>query len=248
MTPLRRKAGALFAVALLAALLTAGCARGPSGGTSPGAGARLILTMTVAGHIRPDYFYFVLFNTTNTPEKSPGPIPVVAAPWGNGFAAGEFTQFMRYDASQPNSGYGLYAVVPGSNLRGFTSLGAPVQFTPIGPGDNTLQFSVSLAQLATAAIPVSDINTVQVNFLATDRIPVDPNDPNPKQFDALGDARQPGGVNNPITISTVQSALYQNSDTNLEPAGDVMEAGNGTFVNVNNPDLDIVNWSIEVRN
>jgi hypothetical protein len=247
MTPLRR-AGVLFATAVLASLLSAGCAKAPGGSQGPGAGRQIIVTMTVAGHIRPDYFYFVLFNTTNTPEKSSGPIPVVAAPWGNGFAAGEFTHFLRYDGSQPNAGYVLYAVVPGSSLRGFTSLGAPIEYTPVPGGGATIRFRVALAQLATAGIPPEDIRALQVNFLATDRIPVDPNDPRTKLFDALGDARQPGGVNNPITISTLQSGLYQNSGVLREPAGDVTEAGNGTFQSVSNPDLDITDWTIEVRN
>jgi hypothetical protein len=208
--------------------------------------------MTVAGQIRPDYDYFVLFNTTNSPAGSQGPIPIVAPPWGNGFAAGQFTSFIRIDQTQPNSGYGVYAVVPGSNLRSFNYIGSPVQFTPVTAGTSTIQFQIPISELATSTISASQISTLQINFISTNRVPIDPNDTSPKLFDALGDATQIGGVNDPITISTAQSRVYQNSDfvsnpVQHEPSGDVTQAGNGIFIPANDPDLDIVNWSVEVR-
>lgn len=239
---------AVWPAGLALSLLPAGCAKSPPGQTS-GTGPQLILSMTVAGRIRPDYSYFVLFNSANDTSGTTGPIPVVSTPWGNGFATGRasgngLTHFVRYDPSQPQGGFGVYAVVPGSDARTFQYLGAPVQATAT---NSTLQFRIPLSQLATQAIPAGSLRAIQVNFLATNIIPQDPNYAGTKFFDALGDARQPGGVNDYITVSTTQSAIYQNSDRALEPSGDVTEAGNGVFRPVNDPDLDITDWRVEVR-
>jgi hypothetical protein len=47
---------------------------------------------------------------------------------------------------------------------------------------------------------------VQVNFLATDRIPVDPNDPTPKVWDALGDSRVE--INRYLNIRIDQNRIF----------------------------------------
>ena len=211
--------------------------------------------MTVSGKIRPDYYYFALFNPVVTPTNTTGPVPVVAPPWGNGFAAGSFTAFVRYDGSQPYANYGFYTVVPGSNLLQFQGPGAPTQFTPVqqdtGSGQitgKTIQFQIPLSALATSSLTVDQIKYVQVNFISTNRIPVNPTDPTPKLFDALGDARSAGGLNNPVTFSVTQSGVYQNSNqVPPDPSGDVGEYVNGAFQSLNDPDLDVVDWRIEVR-
>ena len=58
-----------------------------------------------------------------------------------------------------------------------------------------------------------------------------------KKWDALGDGRLPSEINTPITISVRTGGTYNNTTfSNLEPRGDVID-----------PDLDIVDWQIEVR-
>ena len=230
-------------------LLPVSCANTPSSfQNSGGNGRQLIVTMTVQGQINPNDFYFVLFRNANDPNGTVGPIPVIAAPWGNGFAGGDFTHFVRYDATQPSSGYGVYSVVPGSTLRSFTYLGAPVQATPVQTGGNTIQFQIPLSQLATTAVPADSIDALQINFLNTNLIPVDPTYSGTKEFDALGDARQSGQINAYITIRTGQAAIYNNSKALIaEPSGDVIQTGTNVFQTVSDPDLDIVNWSVEVR-
>lgn len=240
---------AKIALPILPLLAAAGCARAPSGAEST-TGPQVIVSMTVAHRIRPDYFYFVLFNVSSaSPPTSVGPIPVVGTPWGNGFAQGDITGLVRYDAAQGNTHYGVYSVVPGTNNRQFTPLGSPLQYTVVGDTGNTIQFRIPLSQLATAGISVDQIQSLQINFVATNAILEDANTSATKLFDALGDARQVGGVNNPITISATTSRIYQNSDSlTQEPSGDVTQAGNGVFQNTNEPDLDIVNWTVEIRN
>lgn len=241
-----RTACPLWAAALF--LLPTGCAKSPAG-TGNGTGTQLIISMTVAGRVRPDYFYFVLFNNANDTNGTNGPIPVVTTPWGNGFAAGRtaeggLTHYVQIDSSQPQNGYGVYAIVPGSNLRTSQYLGAPLQTTT---GSNTIQFRIPLSQLGTTAVPDGSIQNLQINFLATNIIPLNPEYSGTKFFDALGDANQPGGVNNYITISTAQSGIYDNSTKNIEPGRDVTEAGNGVFKHIDNPDLDITDFRVEVR-
>jgi hypothetical protein len=232
-----------------------GCAKAPSGVTGT-SGTQLIVSMTVSGKIRSDYYYFVLFNPITTPAASTGPVPVVAPPWGNGFAAGAFTAYLRYDGSQPYSNYGIYTVVAGSNLLQSQGPGAPTQYTPVqqdpGTGQltgNTIQFQIPLSQIAaTSGLTVSQIQYVQVNFVATNRIPVNPTDTTPKLFDALGDPRTSGGLNDPVTLAVTQAGLFQNSNQiTPESSGDVGEFVNGSFQSNEDPDLDITNWTIEVR-
>jgi hypothetical protein len=116
-------------------------------------------------------------------------------------------------------------------------------------GANTIQFQIPLSELATSDVPAAQISQIQVNFINTNRIPTDPNDPLPKLFDAIGDARTIGGVNDPLTIPTSQAGLFQNSQlVPPEPQGDVVQAGNNTLVSDEDPDLDIVNWTIRVLN
>lgn len=245
---LTKQLGYVLPVITLVMLLVTGCAKAPSGGVGPTSGT-ILVSFTVLGRIRPDYSYFVLFNNTSTPNSSPGPIPVVSAPWGNGFAAGEFTHFVKIDASLPNNGYGVFSVVPGTNLRSFNNLGSPTQSSPITSTSSTVSFELPLSELATTAVPAASINALQINIITTDRIPVDPNDPNPKLFDALGDGRNRSTINAPITIFTQQAGIYQNSTSvSPEPAGDVAQvANNGNFINVSEPDLDIIDWHVEIR-
>lgn len=244
------RARATVRLLLAAALvLLPGCAKSPSS-TGSAAGPQLTISLTVRGRIRPDYFYFVLFNVAGDNNNSSGPTPVVAAPYGNGFASGAFTSFVRIDGTQPGGGggsaasvgYGVYQVVPGSQLRTFSPLPSPVQ---TNTGNSTVQFRIPLSELATQSVPAGSIHTLQINFIATNTVPQDPSYTGTKEFDALGDSSQPGGINDFVSISTLQNGIYTN-DRGLEPSGDVAEYVNGVPQVVDDPDLDIVNYSIQV--
>ncbi len=219
---------------LLLGLWMAGCARFPP--TADQAGVRrLVIEMQVAGRIRREYIYFVLFNLSNDPTGQQGPVPVVRPPWGNGFAAGAFTHFMRYDANQPQGGYGLYRVVPNTNLTVFEYIGVPrLSEPPVGANSNRLRFEIDLTQLIPDPNEARAMVYVQVNLLATDRVPIDPNDPTPKAWDALGDSRVE--LNRYLNIRIDQNRILRNAESGIEVGGDMPDA-----------DLDIVDWRIEVR-
>ncbi len=247
---LRKAIRCAAVVAALGIVSLAGCAKSPS---TPGSavGTQIVVSMTVRGVIRPDYFYYVLFSNSADSSGTSGPIPVVAPPYGNGFAAGTFTHFVVVNGAQSSGGggsaapvgYGVFAVTPGSNLRSFTALPSPVQ---TATGTSTIQFRIPLSELATTAVPAAGIRYLQINFVNTNTVPVDPNYTGLKLFDALGDGTQPGGINDYISLDVSKAATYKNSDKNLEGPNDVVQVGNGTFQVVNEPDLDIVDWQVQV--
>lgn len=218
---------------LLLLLSLSACARFPD---TPDVGGvrRIVVEVQVAGRIRPDYHYFVLFNLSNDPTGQAGPVPVIAPPWGNGFAAGAFTHFMRFDNLQPAGGYALYRVAPNTNLSVFQYLGAPRFSEPVGAQSDRLRFEIDLTQFIPNPVDAQQMQFIQVNIIATDRIPIDPNDLTPKVVDALGDRAL--GVAQYLNIRIDQNRILRNADTNLEPRGDVPD-----------PDLDIVDWRVEVR-
>ncbi|GIV06891.1 MAG: hypothetical protein KatS3mg017_0093 [Fimbriimonadales bacterium] len=219
--------------ACLLLLCLSACARFPD--TPDGGGVRRIaVEVQVAGRIRPEYRYFVLFNLSNDATGQVGPVPVVAPPWGNGFAAGVFTHFMQFDNLQPAGGYALYRVQPNTNLSVFQYLGAPRLSEPVNAASDRIRFEIDLTQFLPNPVDAAQMQFVQLNIIATDRIPIDPNDLTPKIVDALGDPNL--GVSQYLNLRIDQNRIVRNADANLEPRGDVPD-----------PDLDIVDWRVEVR-
>lgn len=217
----------ILTVVILTVLIT-GCARSPEDGVVL-TGTRLIITMTVAGEINSNYHYYVAFDTTGA--TTPGPLPVVAPPWGNGWGTGNITHYVVYDALQPQGGYGVYRIPSGTDLLGQVYVGPPVSVSIPPAGANKLQFTIDLSQLASTDIPADDIDVVNINFITTDKIPLDPNTPIQKYYDGLG---QIGNDFIQISVRTNQS--YSNVTANIEDRGDVPL-----------PDLDIIDWTIEVQ-
>jgi hypothetical protein len=213
-----------IAIALLS-LLLAGCAKFPSQSVQP-SGKQLVIRMSVAGRINPSYFYYVAFNTGS--QTSLGPLPVIAPPWGNGWGTGTITHFVRY----AQGGYRIFRILPNTNNLGIVDTGSPPISSEQPSGGGTLRFTVDLSQIA-SEIPADQIQTLTVNFIATDIVPTDPYFPGPKYYDALGETGSDF-----LTISTEQSRVYSNSDFQIEPAGDVLNGDS---------DLDIVDWSVEVQ-
>ena len=252
-----------FLIPLLALLLLlpAGCAKSPSNGSSsPVSGPQLQISMTVNGTLNPAYYYYVLFNVNNAPgpggSSITGPVPVVFPPYGNGFAAGAFTNYVEYHGSQPGgTNFGYYGIT--SDLLTPVSLGQSRLINPQANGQ-TLSFQLPLAYLGN--VTADNINDIEINFVATNIVPL-PTDtlyPN-KAFDALYQTNQLGNNSKFLTLivrtpgGAVQSAIYQNSTLNIEPTGDVaVSDGNGnpqSAVGVTGVDtnaLDISDFSIKL--
>lgn len=251
----------LPALALLAGLsLTSSCARVPAGSTV-GTGSKLIeVTFRTRGSININQqptgnYYFVLINRTDN-QTDPGPAPVVALPWGNGFAAASqsdaqgFVGFVRFDRTQGSSGYGVYSCLVNGVLHNpteniFTPLGAPdaVLILPQEgqPNSDTVSFRLDLGRL-----PNPSARFLQINILTTNNLPQGATDAS-KIWDALGNGGVGGFLNGYITMDTTQNRTLTNADLigdAQEPANDVRDHLNGL---VDDASLDIVDWSITIR-
>lgn len=215
---------------VLLLLVPAGCAKSPAGGgTSPVSGPQLIISMTVNGTIDPHYYYYILFNVNGNEQiKNPkGPIPSYFPPYGNGFAAGSFTNYVEYSGSQGNSSnFDYYAITP--DLLTPIPLGQSHLVSPQTDG-KTLSFQLPLAYLATTNVSAENIQDIEINFVTTNIVPL-PTDnlfPN-KAFDALYQTNQIGSNSKYVTLivrnipgGPVQSSINLNSTLNIEHTGDV---------------------------
>jgi hypothetical protein len=95
-----------------------------------------------------------------------------------------------------------------------------------------------MSDLATSAITTSNIDYVQMNVIATDRLPANPYDTSSKMYDAFS---------NYITIDTSQDATFNNSQDNVLSANGVqVTTGSGAGSSVSNPNLLITNWSVQI--
>ena len=253
----------------LPALLLAGCAKAPSGGiTSPTSGPQLLISMTVAGSINAAYYYFVLFNVNMTPNANnsgaTGPVPVVAPPFVNGFAAGAFTNYVEYNQSVPGgTGFGFYTIDPA--LRQSNYIGSSGYLVSSLVSGNTLSFQLPLGFLATSAVTADQIQTLQINFITTNVTPVTTNGGSAnvnKYFDSLYTPDQSASnfVNVIVRTAAGGQVMQVNyTNTNIEAAGDVAQVVNGVPVIVSGvqsdgaggtvtiADLDITDFTIRLN-
>lgn len=222
------------------ALLGAGCAKFPEASEVTN-DTRILFRMTVAGEIRNDYVYIVGIRASE--EANPtgvGPQPVVVYPSANGFIAGGATHYVRWDPLQSRA-YVLYRFTDpsdGTTATGLTSwreVGIPITQTDVVPNGRSISFELSTRQLADTVEGAGTLQSLQVNFLTMNRIATQSG--SGRVFDALGDTRLASDVNQFVRIPLTTSGTYDdNRFSDLEPEGDMPE-----------PDLDIVDWGIEVR-
>jgi len=232
--------GRALGLAILVGL--AGCAKFPSTPVDT-AGFRMVVSLRTDGAIRTGqepgssgvpYVYIVAFRFSELDSPiDEGPLPVIGAPWGNGFVAGNATHFMSWDPTQASE-YTVYQFAD-ATLQNWTPIGVPVNFDRVETGDDLIRFEVTLGQLVPDPAARARIRSVQINFLTMDRIPLGGS--GGKRWDALGDARLPSQINATVTIPLNTTGLYDNVRSGaLEPRGDQSE-----------PSLDLVDWSIDVR-
>lgn len=224
-------------VLTLFTILIAGCAKFPNTGTI-GATKRLLVRMTVNGQLRTGvggsglpYVYVVAINpSTEATPTTAGPIPIVI-PAGNGIVDGTVTHFILWNPlSSPQ--YQIYKFRD-ATLNEYFPTGIPVNFTPTNQGDREIAFEIDLSQIVPAA-DVPNLQSVQLNFLSMNNINTSGGG---RQWDAHGDANQITQINSPVTIRLNSSQTYTNQTQIIrEPQGDTAD-----------PDLDIIDWSVEVR-
>jgi hypothetical protein len=235
------------------ASLVSSCAKFPSSSTTT-SGKVLTFTMTVAGVINPNDLYYVVINNANDANGSAGPVPVIGSPWGNGFVAGSATTYVEYHIPATADGYVIYnfTSAAANPLLTANQVGVPTQDTPVTSSSNSLEFQIPLSDLATASVPTATTNYIQINFINTNQSPVNTFNTLsiPKLFDALGNTQNPNDLNHYITIPTAQDGTYSNtSGSSIEPQGDVAATTGSGLTGTSDPDapnLDIINWSVQV--
>lgn len=223
-------------------LLGSGCAKFPDGIISPDS-TRLIFTMRTDGALRfgdepggsgtPYVYMVVLRASTDRNPTDSGPVPIVSPPWGNGFVAGNATQFVWWDPTQGGAQYILYRF-NSANLEQWFAAGVPINSVIANAGGKELKFELTLSQIESDPVKAAELKSIQVNFLTMDRIPTGGVT---KFWDALGDGRLPSQINTWITLPLDASAVVNNTSTGeIEPIGDQAD-----------PSLDLGFWQIEVR-
>jgi hypothetical protein len=220
------------------ALLVAGCAKFPASGINASS-KQLVISMTVAGQINPNYVYIVaLYPSTSINPTGQGPIPVIAPPWGNGFVAGNCTYFVRWDPLQ-SPAYQIFQFNDPVTLNNYFQIGVPQSYVDVTSGGKKLTFTINLSQIAPSVDAANAYQSLQVNFLTMDRIPQGSSGGS-KNWDALGDGRTVSGVNTWLTIPLTTTGTYDNNRySGIEPTGDVVADGD--------PDLDISDFSVQVQ-
>jgi len=211
----------------------AGCAKSP--GSGAGLGVRLLFKVKLDAAPNPNLVYIVAINpTTEVNPAGKGPLPVVAPPWGNGFVAGRAKYYVRWDPAQRQP-YVVYRFLD-ANLNTWQDVGVPILTEAPTSTTKELRFTLDLSQLANSEAEALLLQTLQVNILTMDRVPQG-NDSGDKNFDALGDSRSAAEIDSYINVPLNVSRVYDNRFYNqLEPVGDVAS-----------PELDISNFSVEVR-
>jgi hypothetical protein len=253
-----------YVIVLLLLTFTHSCAKLPPSKNAL-SGKRLLVTLRFRSLVNPNYRYFFLINNASD-QNAPGPVPVLNAPYGNGFATGSgggqsgFTDFVRWDNLQPQ-GYGLYHVIGDPNRSNFIFEGQPVTFVAPDPTDprtaNQLRFEIDLSQLivdsngqpltdpAQAAAAANALRFLQVNIVATDVVPRDVTTPVSKQVDSLGDSRSLLGATSFLVVDVTQIGRVYNNAAFVGQA--IAEPDTLDVYNGNDPSLDLLDWSVEVR-
>jgi hypothetical protein len=240
---------------LVLAVVAAGCAKFPSG-AGQGNSTRIVFTMTTATPLDSHLIYRVAmrFSLQSDPTDS-GPLPIAAFPWGNGYVAGNATNYVDWQPLlYPPNGYGLFAfrncdTNQVCDLNAPAQIGVPVVSTPVpvdgfgNPTGNKISFAIDLSQLGLTPadlVTLQTNGTMQVNFLTMDIAPTG-NDPRTKHWDAIGDENNPSSINIFLSIPLNVSHTYTNANY-FDPLAHEPQ-GDESF----DPAIDITDWSIDVQ-
>ena len=223
----------LFGLGMLALVSLGGCAKFPTTFT-PDA-TRIIFRMTVRGEVNPSYVYVFPIRTSVDPNPvGDGPIPTLQFPTANGFVQGNVEFFVLWTPDTQQ--YTLYKFRD-SSLVFYDQIGAPINTIDVTTGSRTLGFELSVNQLADTPALASQIQVIQANFLTMNK-KLDQGNGSTRLIDCLGNTNLQTEFNEPVKIPLATTGIYDNVRFNfIEPLD----------ADCPDPDLDIEDWSIEVR-
>ncbi len=206
----------------LAAAILPGCARSPAGGFSPGPRRQLVVTVVLAERVRAAYNYFIAIDTNG--DLADGPVPLIATPSTpippTGFP------IVISDSDVPPSFIVWLNLGIFRQYRNQILIGPPFMGQVSADG-KTITVTLDLDQVSTTA------TSLDMNLITTDSL-IPPEDPlRPINYDGLG----PSGNSYLAGIPVGQSARFTNDSSAVpETEGDAPA-----------PELDIVDWTIEVK-
>jgi hypothetical protein len=237
----------LLGYAFVATLLSCGCARFPAGGGGE-QGKRIIFTITFGAdvHVSQDnsYYYLILIDNDKDISGVSGPVPVIQAPWGNGYAAGHYTHMIvvgRLNPGATNQCWLYQMTDPDHDLTKFV----PVGLTRVSDvAGKVIHCEISSADIGIDLSTAGAVIPLQINVIATDEIPVNPNEGSHKHWDAFGNGLE-AQYTAYINIDIAQNVTHTRDDyggVTFEPSGDV----GGDPGDTKDPALDIVDFKIQV--
>jgi hypothetical protein len=248
-------------------VLLVGCAKFPTGIDQPEF-TRVTIRMRVAGNINTTfdetpasaYIYNIAIRATedSNPPDNLAPVPVVNPNSPNGRMAGSPTHFVEFDSQNPNSAepFVLYRFatrqeVPDPNdpdnpinLTFFTrsTRGRIVNYQNLSDNPSELRFDIFVNMLADTDEEARRLQTLQINFLTMNRLATGVG--GTRVIDSIGDNRIPSEFNRYILVDLRRDGVIDNRtgpSAGIEPSNDTWPGG------LLDPDLDIIDWSIEVQ-
>lgn len=248
----------LLALGAIAAL--GGCAKFPEGGAGNGF-TRIIFRFEVAGRLNTQfdddvtsnvYAVAIRASTDINPQPQLAPQAVIGENNPNGIVAGSPTHLVLIgaNASEPYELYRFYTQeeVPfpedpdnpiNLNFPPRSNRGRIINFQQIGNNTKVVQFELFTNLLADTDAAAQLLNSLQVNILTMNRRA------GQGSGERINDSLGIQTVNPPefefVRVDLRANGTYDNSRTNIETDGDVIPTDR------QDPDVDIVNWSIEVQ-
>lgn len=210
------------------ALFLAGCAKFPEQPVAPVSRDRLVITLTYAAPINPDYFYYIAIDSDGDPRT--GPLPALTRPWGNGWGVpldetlGSRIDFFVEVFRQSAQVFRIQVFQPPFTTQ---LMGPPLDFSL--PQPNQIRIVLDLRQL----FPQDPMpERIELNFISVNELKTNPYDNTPRTgFDALG----PTG-NDFISIPLSSTQTFRNGQ------GWVQETSGDAQVD----SLDLTDWEVRV--
>jgi len=206
-----------------------GCAKFPEQPPAPISRDRMVVTLTYAAAVSPDFFYYIAVDSDG--DLRTGPLPALTRPWGNGWG-------VPFDETL-GSRIDLFVEVfrQSAQVSRIQVFQPPFTTQPLGPPldlsfpqPNQIRVTLDLRQLFPPPDPLPE--RVELNFISVSELKTSPYDNTPRTgFDALG----PTG-NDFISIPLTSTQTFRNGQ------GWVAETSGDAQIDA----LDLTDWEVRI--
>lgn len=228
-SPAQAKACAYLLLSVPLTVMLVGCAKFPEQPPVPISRDRLVITLTYAAPIEPNFYYFIAIDDDGDPLT--GPLPATTRPWGNGWGVPQSEippSRIRYFVEIRNRQAGTFRIDLFQPPFTTTFLGVPLEFINLQP--NQIRVTLDLRQV------FSDFpdrpQRIELNFISVDELKLDPTDNTPREgFDALG-----ATGNDFVSIPLTSTQTFRNGE------GFIRETSGDSRIDA----LDLTDWEVRV--